>query len=1188
MSLKALQQILESTGEYQRLFRTLSADRAGARSHVLREAAPFAISTLRDGLGCALLVIAPRPEDARRLYEQLVVWSGDERSVLHFPETESLPFERLVTDVATTQHRVATLAQLSNSAGGSIVVASAAAVAQRTIDPGVFNSSRHTLKRGQHIALDETLALWNKMGYRFEAAVDTPGAASRRGGIIDIFPVGAEMPARIELWGDEIDSIRLFDQVSQRSSEIVDSVTVLPAHETLPALMDADKLAAAIGMVDVSNCASAVRERISEELDLLAGGSDVEEMSFYAGLFDSGSLLDYFPDDGLVVAYRPTDIAAAAWESDERAHELRAVKEARGELPHGLPAAYSVWSQVEERLAHFHRRLDILPWGTDETIDPEVGALPFGLPSTLHGNVERIGQGVKDLVRGGHRVVACSAVPHRLAEILDEHNVHAQLVDELTDLPDPGSVTVVSAVALSDGFTLTVDGHRLVVLSDQELFGVAKQRRGTRSASRRRESLLTELNPGDYVVHVEHGIARFVGTERADDNGEGREYMVLEYAAKDRLKVPMDHLDRVTPYVAPLERVPSLTRLGTQEWRRAKERVERSTREMAAELLSLYAERELVKGRASGADTPWQLELEDSFPFQETPDQQAAVVDVKADMEQPSPMDRLVCGDVGYGKTEVAVRAAFKAVADGKQVAVLVPTTVLAQQHYLTFSQRLRAYPVKVDVLSRFRTDTEQRQVVEGLASGQIDICIGTHRLIQNDVSFHDLGLVVIDEEQRFGVDQKERLKKMRTEVDVLTMTATPIPRTLHLSLAGIRDMSTIETPPEERLPIKTYVSKFGDDLVREVVRRELDRRGQVFFLHNRVYNIDYFAEYVRNLVPEARVAVAHGQMAEDGLERTMLSFAEGEIDVLVCTTIIESGLDLPNVNTLLVNRADTFGLAQLYQLRGRVGRGLRRAYAYLMVPPSKSLSEAAEKRLKTMLAATELGAGFDIAMKDLEIRGAGNILGSQQSGHIHAIGFDLYTRLLNEAVEEIRGRVAAGVNGSGGDDGVEGRPSILEGLDLESPAATSVDLGIPGSLPESYVADLPIRLSIYQKLGRITHEEAVVAIEDEMADRFGALPWQAHNLLYILRLKIAAANAGVKSVRRDRERIVISLTCEVGGARRPLEKALGNAVEIGHAQLRMQDAAEGWETRLMETVVRLGEFRDRIAAGAREAASSA
>ncbi|MDE2717970.1 MAG: transcription-repair coupling factor [Chloroflexota bacterium] len=638
----------------------------------------------------------------------------------------------------------------------------------------------------------------------------------------------------------------------------------------------------------------------------------------------------------------------------------------------------------------------------------------------------------------------------------------------------------------------------------------------------------------------------------------------------------MEHLDRVTPYVAPLDRPPSLSRLGTQEWKRTKARVERSTREMAAELLSLYASRELSEGHAFALDTPWQVQLEDAFPYEETPDQAEAILDMKRDMESGKPMDRLICGDVGYGKTEVALRAAFKAVTDGRQVAILVPTTVLAQQHFTTFSERLKPYPVRVEVLSRFRTDREQRDIVNDLAEGKVDIVIGTHRLVQKDVSFKNLGLIVVDEEQRFGVAHKERLKQMRSEVDVLTMTATPIPRTLHLSLSGIRDMSAIQTAPEERLPIKTYVSEFSDELIREAIRRELDRRGQVYFLHNRVYNIDYIAGYIRRLVPEARVGVAHGQMGENRLEQAMVDFAEGGVDVLVCTTIIESGLDIPNVNTLIVNRADTFGLAQLYQLRGRVGRSARRAYSYLLIPQHRSLTETAEKRLKTMLAATELGAGFQIAMKDLEIRGAGNILGANQSGHIYAVGFDLYTRLLSDAVESLRAQRASQSHSEGG--GLLQNP---EPRTENPPSSAQVDIGIPANIPTDYVSDLPTRLDVYRRLVSSATPADVDAMGDELVDRFGTLPWQVQNLLYVTKLKLAAAHANILSVNRDNGTVVLRLRDSVGGARQALRRHLGDHVDIGNTQVRVDisHASNGWERSLLETVQQLGQFTEQIAA---------
>ena len=697
-------------------------------------------------------------------------------------------------------------------------------------------------------------------------------------------------------------------------------------------------------------------------------------------------------------------------------------------------------------------------------------------------------------------------------------------------------------------------------------------------------------------MHVEHGIGRFAGTGNPGSETAGAEYMVLDYARGDKLYVPMEHLDRVTPYVAPLDHPPSLTRLGSQEWKRARARAARSTREMAAELLALYATRELADGHAFGADKAWETELEESFPFEETPDQVATIRDVKDDMGGSKPMDRLVCGDVGYGKTEVAIRAAFKAVMDGKQVAVLVPTTVLAQQHYATFSERLKAYPTAIDVLSRFRTDAEQRSVVEGLAQGAVDICIGTHRLIQRDVRFKRLGLIIIDEEQRFGVAHKERLRRMRSEVDVLTMTATPIPRTLHMSLAGVRDMSTIDTPPEERLPIKTYVSEFSDELIREAVLRELDRQGQVYFLHNRVYNIDYMAGYVRRLVPEARVSVAHGQMPEGQLEQAMLDFARGDADVLMCTTIIESGLDIPNVNTLIMNRSDTFGLAQLYQLRGRIGRSARRAYAYLLVPRARSLTEAAEKRLNAMLAATELGAGYRIAMKDLEIRGAGNILGAEQSGHIHAVGFELYNRLLSLAVEQLRAKGPPYAANGGGLQPGDIAASIASdlpghGLDdaLVPPSAPLIDIGIPASIPPEYVSDLSTRLGIYQRLIQLADPEDVDGMESELRDRFGPLPLTVRNLAYVTRLKMYAAASGVESVKRAEGRIVIRLESETGGARRALQQRLGRGVVVGNNQIRLEldQAGSGWEERLTEVLTSLAGFRKRIAEEVAAAAAS-
>ena len=702
----------------------------------------------------------------------------------------------------------------------------------------------------------------------------------------------------------------------------------------------------------------------------------------------------------------------------------------------------------------------------------------------------------------------------------------------------------------------------MALFTDLEVFGTAKMARLRRRRTASHAPLTAEIEPGSYVVHTDHGVAIFSGTTVMGEGDSQREYLVLDYAEGDKLYVPTDHADRVGRYSASGDQRPTLTRLGTQDWLRAKRRARRSVQEMAQELLGLYAQREVTPGIAFAPDTPWERELEDSFPYVETPDQASTIGQVKADMEQAGPMDRLVAGDVGYGKTEVALRAAFKAVAGGKQVAILVPTTVLAQQHYATFSQRLGPYPVTVDVLSRFRSDREQREVLGRLSEGKVDICIGTHRMLQKDVTFKDLGLVVIDEEHRFGVGHKERLKSMRAQVDVLTLTATPIPRTLHMALSGIRNMSTMETPPEERLPIKTYVSEHSDEIVREAVLRELDRGGQIYYLHNRIRNLASVGNSLKSLVPEASVGMAHGRMPEEQLEKVMDSFTRGEFNVLACTTIIESGLDLPGVNTLIVDRADTLGLAQLYQLRGRIGRGNQRAYAYFLIPRGRRITETAQKRLETILAATELGAGFRIAMKDLEIRGAGQLLGAEQSGHIHAVGFDLYQRLLSQAVEEVK---------AGGE---------LPELPEDEKREVSLNLGLPARIPQWYVEDLAARLELYQRLSKAQSLGDVAQLQDEMWDRFGTPPKEVHSLLYTVRIRALATEAGVESVTREARHVAVRLLDDVGGASHALERELGPHVKVGRRLIRMETAGldRPWGQALWEMLEGLAGFKDRVA----------
>ena len=1183
MDLSILGELLTNSADFNRLRSAIKGGQFNSQLQVLSEATPLVLSSLHQTMGCPILVVVPRPAEAQRLYEQVLLWTDTDTPVLHFQENETLPFERMVQDLDTAQERIRGLWTLvPDNPPSPLIIASVSAIAQKTISRDTLKNSVQTFNLRQQIDLDQTINAWNRMGYRTESLVDLPGLVSRRGGILDIFPVSEDAPLRIELWGDEIDSIRYFDPDTQRSTTLVESITIIPAQETLPGLVDRESFDNLRKSMDMDKCAKETRDRINDEIDLLLEGFTIEDVDFYSGFFNTGSLLDYLADNTLIVNLNSTEISEAALEIDERSHQLRKTKEQSYQIPTKFPSSHFLESESTERGVHIQRRLEITPWGSEDLLKTENYSLPCSSPPDFGGQLESFVESVAQMSQDGDRIIVVSSASSRLEEIMTQTGLEIEMSERLEAIPVPGAIVLFQAwgSGLNDGIVLTDVVQNLVILSDSEIFGTAKLRRTTRRRMVKRETLLSELNPGDYVVHVEHGVGRFLGTKRtARDEGE-REFLVLSYARGDELYVPMVHIDRISPYVAPLEKPPSLNRLGTQEWTRTKERVEHSTREMAAELLSLYASRELAKGYSYPPDTPWQNEMEDAFIYQETQGQQDTLADVKLDMEQTKPMDRLICGDVGYGKTEIALRAAFKAVMAGKQVAVLVPTTVLAQQHFSTFKERMQAFPISVEVLSRFRTESEQRRIVNGLSAGTVDICIGTHRLIQKDVSFKNLGLVIIDEEQRFGVSHKERLKDMRHEVDVLTLTATPIPRTLHLALAGIRDMSTIETPPEERLSIKTYVSEFSDDLIREAIRREIDRQGQVFFVHNRVHNIDYMANYIRSLVPEAKVGIGHGQMPENQLERAMIEFSKGRYDVLVCTTIIESGLDIPNANSLIINRADAFGLAQLYQLRGRIGRSERRAYAYLLIPAHRSIKEIAEKRLKTMLAATELGAGFQIAMKDLEIRGAGNVLGSQQSGHIAAVGFDLYTKLLSEAVETLRAHIATTGTGEGASDPAEiDLPSYGNISISGSEIFPAIDLGIPASIPATYVTDLQTRLDLYRRIGSAGTKTDLSEIDDEMVDRFGTLPWQIENLLYIESLKLSSITAGVESISRTEKYILLKLRDDTGGARDALQKSLGPGVKVGHTQIRLDPSSisEDWEVTLPSILKAISSFRNQI-----------
>jgi transcription-repair coupling factor (superfamily II helicase) len=1042
------------------------------------------------------MVVTAQPEIARKLHEQLRAWCSPSAESHRLPELSFLPYDKSQLSAVSYQtiERLRALAALALHKGDEkppLVVTSALAIMSRTVPHSDFVTVCHILRPGMAAGLLELLRRWQNMGYETEDAVELPGQMSKRGGIIDVFPPCSQSPVRIEFSGDQIESMRCFDPESQRSTSLVPSLVITPAREFIS----------------------------------VAGSPETA----------TGSVLDYLGDKALLVLDDSQGIEVAVNRLNEEARELRTAKTERGELPEDSPPAYFTWNELGSQMKE-KRRLALERW---DAARGHGHALPFVSTQSYGSQLEQFLQAAKQMLKQRQRVVVVSHQANRLADLLQKEDIHTSPSSQIQQVPPPGSITVVQG-SLDGGWRLD---DRLTLITDVELFGFVKQPRAGKKRPIPHQWFLPQLAPGDYVVHIDHGIGRFHGLARMSSDGVEREYLVLEYAAGDRLYVPTERVDRVSRYIGAGDQAPHLSRLRTPEWQRTKNRVKESVAEIAQELIDLYALREVTPGFGFAEDSLWQQELEASFPYVETPDQIEAIMTVKEDMEKAKPMDRLICGDVGYGKTEIALRAAFKAVMNNKQVAILVPTTVLAQQHFLTFTERLQTFPLRVEMLSRFCPPGKEREILEGLANGTVDICIGTHRLLQKDVTFKDLGLVIIDEEQQFGVVQKEKLKQIRKEVDTLALSATPIPRTLHMSLTGIRDMSMVGTPPEERLSVQTYVGAYDAALVRQVILRELERNGQVFFVHNRVQSIALAARQLQDLVPEARIAIAHGRMPEEQLEKVMTDFISGKYDILVTTTIIQLGLDMPNVNTLIVDRADRFGLSQLYQLRGRVGRGANQAYAYFFFDRRKRLTPQADKRLRTIFEATQLGSGFAIAMKDLEIRGAGNLLGVRQSGHIAALGFDLYCQLLAEAVEELKAGQAGEV-----------KKKVIVGEEKESP---SISLPLDAHIPEEYVSNLNTRLSLYHRLAKMEHVEEVQDVAREFQDRFGPLPEPVENLLYIVKIKVLATKAKVSSISTQGRQIVIKpqgtgSPLKIGGARGVMTKSLDSAVKIGATQIRL------------------------------------
>ncbi|MQA32814.1 transcription-repair coupling factor [Modestobacter roseus] len=1104
MSLRGvLDVVLTDAGVASVVDRAGSAELAVTAPPSVQPLVAAALAADRPGAGVPVLVVTAGERDADTVAAQLRCFVPDRR-VEVFPAWETLPHERLSPRADTVGRRLAVLRDLTHPGDNGtidVLVAPVRSVLQ-PLAPGLGDLVPVELAPGQSAELDVVARALADAAYTRVELVEKRGEFAVRGGLLDVFPPTEPHPVRVEFWGDEVDELRYFSAADQRSlDERPERLWAPPCRELL--LTDDVRARAAQLGTD--------HPELAEVTGKLAEGIAVEGMESLIPALIGGERMQLLTDlvargthvlvcDPERVRSRAADLVrtaeeflAASWQTAAEA----------GQAPIDLGA--SSFRDLEDVAAAARGRG--LPWWTTGvfTLQPDDDAAQVTLDATgverFHGDQQQAFDQFRRWGRDGWRVVLTFAGPgpaQRAADQLTEADLGARLVPGIETAPETGAPLVTQG-NLDAGFVFPGVGVALVTEHDLTGQRGTSMRDAQKMPARRRNAVdLVQLQPGDLVVHEQHGVGRYVEMVSRTVHGGQRDYLIVEYAPgkrnqpPDRLFVPTDSLDQLTRYVG--GEAPALSKLGGADWQKTKAQARKAVKQIAAELIRLYSARMATTGHAFGPDTVWQRELEDAFPFQETPDQLAAIDEVKTDMMNPVPMDRIICGDVGYGKTEIAVRAAFKAVQDGKQVAVLVPTTLLANQHFKTFAERFAQFPVTVAVLSRFQSTAESNETLRKLADGEIDVLVGTHRLLQPTTRFKELGLVIVDEEQRFGVEHKEYLKTMRTAVDVLSMSATPIPRTLEMSLTGIREMSTILTPPEERHPVLTYVGAWDDKQMAAAIRRELLRDGQVFVIHNRVQSIDKAAAKIRNLVPEARVAVGHGQMKEHELERIMVGFWEKEYDVLVATTIVESGLDIPNANTLIVDRADTFGLSQLHQIRGRVGRGRERAYAYFTYDPSRPLTETSVDRLTTIAHNTDLGAGMAVAMKDLEIRGSGNLLGGEQSGHIAGVGFDLYVRLVGEAVTDYRAQAT-------------GESPPVE------PAEVRVDLPVDAHLPHDYVPGERLRMEAYRKVASVQDDEQAQAVLDELTDRYGAAPAPVLNLLAVARFRAAMRRLGVTEV---------------------------------------------------------------------------
>ena len=1056
-----------------------------------------------------------------------------------YPARDLLFYSSDIHGNLLTRQRMQVFKHLLEDEGG-VVVTTVDGLMDHLLPLSRIKESCLNIMVGQTLDMEEIKHLLTGMGYERMGQVDGMGQFSVRGGILDVFPLTEEVPVRIELWGDEVDSIRSFDAESQRSIQQMDEVTIYPAAELILTKehieegilrLEADEKKQEKAFRDQKKPEEAqrIRRAVGELVESLKEGFDVQTLDAYIRYFcrDTVSFLDYMKEVGAKVTLVSSGVARKTAEKKQTSglalilDEPQRMKEKaetvetefRESMSHRLEQGYILPGQADllfsskTVLADCHTPHSIFMTGLDQRLPGMTPKAKYSLTGkNLNSYQNSFEILIKDLTKwkkDGYRVVLLSASrtrASRLAGDLREYDLRAFCPEDAGRPVAPGEIMVTYG-KLHKGFEYPL--IKFVVITEGDMFGVEKRKKKRKKYNYegKKISTFSELSVGDYVVHESHGLGIYKGIEKIEQDHVIKDYIKVEYGDGGNLYLPATRLEGIQKYAGADAKVPKLNKLGGTEWTKTKTKVRTAVREIAKELVELYAARQDAEGFQYGPDTVWQKEFEEMFPYDETDDQLTAIDDTKRDMESKKIMDRLICGDVGYGKTEIALRAAFKAVQEEKQVVYLVPTTILAQQIYNTFVQRMKDFPVRVDMMSRFRTPGEMKKTVEGLKKGYVDIIVGTHRVLSKDVQFKNLGLLIVDEEQRFGVTHKEKIKQMKQNVDVLTLTATPIPRTLHMSLIGIRDMSVLEEPPVDRVPIQTYVMEYNDEMIREAIHRELGRGGQVYYVYNRVNNIDEVANHVASLVPDANVAFAHGQMNEHQLEKIMLDFINGEIDVLVSTTIIETGLDIPNANTMIIQDADRLGLSQLYQIRGRIGRSNRTSFAFLMYKRDKMLKEDAEKRLQAIREFTELGSGIKIAMRDLEIRGAGNILGAEQHGHMEAVGYDLYCKMLNEAVIALKG-----------------------GQEEEETFETVVDCDIDAFIPDGYIKNEYLKLDVYKRISAIETDDEYMDMQDELIDRFGDIPKSVDNLLRVAELKAMAHRAYVTEVDINTQEIRIEL----------------------------------------------------------------